>query len=122
MKEHINKVLDGSKDLTTRLYTSYRNKLRVGDTAYIYTGIRTPNAKKWGEAEITDRLMWNQADLNKDFFDTFPKKDINHKTFYQREGLDSWDDLMEFFSQDRYKDQYLITYEFKLVPTLDEFL
>lgn len=122
MEKLIDKVMSGEKDLTTRIWTPYRDKLEVGNIAYIYTGIRTPKARKWGEAEIVWRLIWNQADLNRDFFNNIQKDEINDKLFYRREGFDSWDDFLKFFTQDEYKDEDLITYEFKLVPTLDEFL
>lgn len=119
MKKLISKVLEGSKDLTTRIATEYRQKLNIGDIAYIYTGMRTSYATKHAEAEIINRWVWNQSDLSKTFIMTMFG---DWEDFYKREGFESWEELITYFTQTRYKDKMLITYQFKINRNLDEWV
>ena len=119
----IDKVLDGTKDLTTRIETDYRLKLDVGDTIYIYTGIRTKNAKKYAEAVITNREIWNQEILKRFMVDLISAPICkNWQEFRTREGFETLQELIDYFQQKEYTDKNLITYEFKLKTTMERYL
>lgn len=118
MKEMIPLVMNGKKYMTTRLETNFRLKLDIGDTIYIYSGIRTKEAKKHGEAIIVDRWRWNQSIFNQafhDFMDTSCPIGIGWEEFSKIEGFEFILDFTEFFEKKRYRDKKLITYQFELV-------
>jgi hypothetical protein len=119
MAKHIDKVLDGSKDLTTRLATDFRKKMKWDDIAYIYTGIRTKKAQKHAEAKIINLWLWYQTKLSKDFITTMFG---DWEEFYKREGFTSWEKLEEYFSQPRYKDKLLVTYQFEIITDKEKWV
>jgi len=111
-------VMNEIKIYTTRLETPYRLKLNVGDIIYIYTGIRTKSAKKWGEAIIIGRWRYNQQYLVKQYRKGLsPIVDIgalNLVDFMKKEGFSERKEYLDYFTQKEYVDQDLITYKFKL--------
>ena len=111
----IGNVLSGEKDLTTRIATPYRNKLGIGDTAYIYTGIRTKAAKKHANAIIINRWSWNQAQLK---LNTGPIPEIEWNEFWRREGFEDGESLYDYFTQKAYLRKNLLTFQFKLIKTI----
>ena len=112
-------VMNGKKYMTTRLETDFRLKLNIGDKMYIYSGIRTKDAVKHGEAIVIDRWRWNQSIFTErkifitenDFSPTF----LKWSEFTKVEGFNNLNELIEFFNQKRYRDKNLITYQFEVI-------
>jgi hypothetical protein len=118
-------VMNGKKYMTTRLESEYRLKLDVGDTMYIYSGIRTKNAKKHGEAVVVKRWRWNQIAIHRISWATYvgscPIGDIDSLSFLtweefsKVEGFNNLEELITFFNQKRYLNKDLITYQFEVI-------
>lgn len=100
-------ILRGIKYYTTREETEYRLKLDVGDTMYMYVGIRTPQARKFAEAIVVNRWQWSIL---------LPKTcpiGITWEIFSKTEGFNNINELKDFFIRK------LITYQFKLKDKKD---
>lgn len=111
----IEKVLSREKDLTTRIATPYRAKLKIDNLAYIYTGIRTKAAKKHANAIIINKWSWNQAQLK---LNKSPLPEIEWNEFWKREGFEDGDSLYHYFTQKQYLGKNLLTFQFKLIKII----
>ena len=101
-KEMKQPILDEIKNFTTREETPYRLKCGVGDLMYLYTGIRTKDAEKFGEAVVIKRWRWSIQ---------FPKQcpvGLSWEDFSIAEGFKDFEGLKQFFLKK------LITYQFEL--------
>lgn len=102
-KEMKQPILDRIKYFTTREETPYRLKCNIGDTMYLYTGIRTEEAEKFGESIVIKRWRWaiyfpNQCPIG-----------ISWQEFSIAEGFNNFEELKQFFLKK------LITYQFELM-------
>jgi len=116
--EMIPLILEGKKTMTTRIETPYRLRLDKGDTMYIYSGIRTKNAMKHGEATIINRWLWNQYFLLI-IGANCPIPILSWYQFAKAEGFDNAVQLKSWFGKTRYENKNLITYQFKLIHKED---
>lgn len=114
MKEMIPLVMNGTKNLTTRIETPFRLKLDIEDKMYIYSGIITKNAKKHGEAIIVNRWYWNQARLLI-VGSNCPISGFSWLGFALCEGFKKPIELKQWFSKKSYENKNLITYQFELI-------
>lgn len=112
-------VMDRTKYWTTRIETPFRRKLKVGDIMYIYTGIRTKDAKKWGEAIIVRRFRHFQKWLI-DRYEKLqsPIPGVLLHDFIIAEGFTNKEEYINYFTQKQYKNKRLLSYQFELQPNL----
>jgi len=99
IKEHAEDVLTEKKRCTIRAYRKDGRDPTVGDTLYLYTGLRTKNCEKLGEAicESTDPIEIRSyyslmLGKNKIVFTSFPE-------LAQADGFDSQSDFIDFFKK-----------------------
>ncbi|HEC92898.1 MAG TPA: hypothetical protein ENI51_07920 [Candidatus Atribacteria bacterium] len=110
-------ILNGTKTMTTRLETPFRLKCNVGDKMYLYTGLRTKNAEKFGEGKVINRWRWNQRILFNAVMIIENKMSpvgVTWNEFSRKEGFNDISELITYFCNKRYKFKNLITYEFEL--------
>ena len=96
----IDKILSGEKHQTIRKAGKKWDKVKVGDKLTLYTGLRTKECRKLGEAEVESILdieidigFWCFAILINDEYLT----EDDCRKLAQADGFDCIKDFLEFF-------------------------
>ena len=120
----IPKIMNGTKFYTTRIETPFRLKLDLKDTMYIFSGIRTKNAKKHADAIIKNRWRWNQYEIKKIYSvnefvlrieNSVSPIGVKWSEFGKGEGFNSVVEFVQWFNQEEYLSKPLITWQFELI-------
>ena len=96
MKEMVPMILSGRKIITNRIATPFRQKLEVGGTMHVFTGMRTPNCKRIGTAEVIEKANWKIYQIphpdNHEgvIYNMSPLKDMNWEQFAWIDGFDTY--------------------------------
>lgn len=117
MRENGPKILAGKKTITNRAATDFRMLCRPGDIMHLFTGMRTPNCVKLGDAECLRRSFWLPTYIPcKDNIDNYTPifTNITWRAFIKRDGFDDYNDFVKYFSHKRYEGG-IYSYEFKLI-------
>lgn len=117
MKKLVPKILAKQKFITNRAYTEFRVKCKSGDIMHLFTGMRTPNCQKIGDALIKERVYWEPQEIP---IDTSSIANISPilmwtwEEFAKKDGFDNYNDFYNYFSQKRYKNG-ILCYRFELL-------
>lgn len=109
----IDKILSGEKRQTIRKAGKKWDKVKVGDKLTLYTGLRTKQCRKLGEAEVESiedieikiGVFYSEAWLNGDSIN----EDVCKK-LAQADGFNSAWDFLEFFH-----DHYGVNFKGKII-------
>lgn len=106
MKKLVPKILDGSKTITNRIATDFRMLCRPGDIMHLFTGMRTKNCQKLGDAKVIKRGFWlpTQTPI-KGKINTYTQiiSEMTWKKFIELDGFESYNDFVKFFNHKRYE-------------------
>ena len=124
MKKLVPKVLAGEKIITNRIATQFRMLCDKGDIMHLFTGMRTKNCVKLGDALVVARVFWTQAWLPdrcriNDQTPMFPR--FTWKEFAQMDGFDDFKDFFVYFSHKRYENG-MYCWMFRIMDNLDKWI
>ncbi len=93
----IDKILSGEKTQTIRLVR--KNPIKVGDTLYLYSGLRTKNAKLLKKVRCKDvKKIKIIPDIKKIFIDGVYSL-LVYPNFTYTDGFDTTNDFFDFFKK-----------------------
>lgn len=119
MKKMVPKILAKEKFLTNRSATEFRGKLDAGGIMHLYTGMRTKNCMKIGDAKVIQRVKWYfvnvplynvHADNRKS-----PIEKYSWSQFAKIDGFEKWYEFVDYFLFHKNRDLGFYCYLFKLI-------
>ena len=115
MEKMVPLILSGRKIITNRSATEFRGKCNVGDTMYIFTGMRTANCKRIGTAKVIKRVFWKFEDVPilQLFNKESPIKGLPWSRFSYRDGFESYPDFVLYFQKHKNRDLGFYCYKFE---------
>lgn len=109
-------LLEGKKRRTSRAFSKFRDRCKIGDIMRIYTGLRTKNCKKLFNARVVEKLYWNIDDAPGDQKLAkkleSPKKGETWEEFALRDGFDFYSDFLSYFKDHPKKTKKFIFFRF----------
>lgn len=119
MEKLVPKILDKVKILTNRTATPFRAKCNVGDIMHCFTGLRTKNCQKIGDAKVIKRAKWNFESVPLYNYYTnsrvSPIKEITWGYFAKLDGFDTWQDFVDYFFFHKQRDLGFYCYLFEII-------
>lgn len=115
MEKFVPMIMSGRKIITNRTASEFRSKCDVGDTMYIFTGMRTANCKRIGTAKIIERVFWKFEDIPSIYgrFDKSPLYAMSWLSFYYKDGFDSFISFRNYFKNHKNRDLGYYCYKFE---------
>ena len=111
MKELVPYVISGRKYVTSRVATEFRRKLVIGGRMNFFTGLRTPNCKRFGTGIVKDKIYWWIKQLparhiirESSILNESPLKDMDWKKFSYIEGFEEYNDFYHYFTNHPKRD------------------
>lgn len=97
-KQFADKVESGEKRQTIRAYRKDGRDPKVGDTLYLYTGLRTKGSRKLGEATCTHSYfaLVDHRDLL--VGDTF-QDEMGREMHARRDGFSNFEEMQSWFDK-----------------------
>ena len=118
-KEFVPKILAKQKFITNRAYSEFRAKCKKGDIMYLFTGMRTKNCEKIGDAIVKEVAYWRISEilLYKAEAKTklSPLRDMTWDLFAFVDGFDDYYEFVDFFSSDKIYRNGILSYRFELI-------
>ena len=96
-KQFIEAIKSGEKNQTIRKSRKY--PIKVGDTLYLYAGLRTKNAEKLKEVKceaVAPITINGTGSVQIGWLMIYHMKDLNE--FAQSDGFDNWQDMVIWFN------------------------
>jgi len=121
MKDMVEEILSGRKRLTNRASTDFRNKLEEGGTMHLFTGMRTANCRKIGDALVKRIRHWHpdwipgQWGIDK-ACPMFPT--LTWRQFAKLDGFDDFREFNKYFQKKMYKEKGILCYSFILTEVV----
>ncbi|MGL6121667.1 MAG: hypothetical protein ACRC1W_01260 [Shewanella sp.] len=105
--QFVDSIIDGTKGGTIRAYRKY--PVKVGDTMYLYTGLRSAHAKKllevpcieYYDIEIESKCVTLFGNVNHNNFFLFDEPILNK--FAIGDGFANWNDMCAFWKGESFK-------------------
>lgn len=89
-KEYAKAVENGTKCQTVRAPRNDGRDIKVGDTIYLYVGMRTKNCRRLGVAKCTRRRWLDLPDRTRAYLDGEPLSGPAATAFARRDGFPSF--------------------------------
>lgn len=114
MEKMVPMIISGRKILTNRSATEFRDKCSVGDTMYVFTGMRTSRCKRIGTAKAIERVFWRYEDIASmwERNEPSPLIEMSWAHFVWCDGFDSFIDFKEYFRSHKNRDLGFYCYKF----------
>lgn len=114
MEKFVPMLMSGRKILTNRSATEFRGKCEVGDTMYIFTGIRTANCRRIGTGTVIERVFWKfNENIMLKYYSESPIRGMYWKYFSWVDGFDYYDNFVVYFKKHKNRDLGFYCYEFE---------
>ena len=114
MEKMVPLIISGRKIITNRTASEFRDKCDVGDTMYVFTGMRTPNCKRIGTAKVVERVFWRFKDIASvwERNESSPLKEMSWRHFVWCDGFDFFVEFKEYFKNHKNRDLGFYCYKF----------
>lgn len=95
-------IISKQKRLTNRKATEFRKRLEAGGTMHMFTGLRTKNSVKLGDAMIIEISEWNTEQIPDEISDAetriSPISPLTWVQFSIIDGFETYEKFKDFFS------------------------